>query len=73
VTIQVQLERGRVERFNTKIGYVSPDVEANGEFRVWAEIDNRASQGGYYLVRPGETATMTLDAETAAVVLPRRQ
>ena len=36
VTIEVTVTRGQVERFTSKIGYVSPTVEANGVFRVTA-------------------------------------
>ena len=57
VTVEVHLAAARIERFPGTIGFVSPDVEANGEFRVWTEIQNRA-QGDFYLVNPGLPAKM---------------
>lgn len=57
VTVEVQLAGGRIERFQGTIGFVSPDVEASGEYRVWTEIQNR-SEGNFYLVNPGLSARM---------------
>ena len=73
VTIVVKLARDHTESFQSKIGFVSPDVEASGEFHVWAEIDNRTTRQGDYLVRPGLTATMTLNINYAAIASPRRR
>lgn len=47
----------RKETFDSTISYVSPLVEASGEYRVWAEIDN-PMPSGRPLVRPGMQADM---------------
>ena len=60
VTVEVHLAAGRIERFPGTIGFVSPDVEASGEYRVWTEIRNRA-QGDFYLVNPGLSARMHIN------------
>ena len=41
VTITVVLAHGRREQFQGKVVFVNPEVDANGEFRVWAEVFNR--------------------------------
>ena len=41
VTVTVTLARGRSETFPGKIVFVNPLVEADGEFRVRAEVQNR--------------------------------
>lgn len=60
VTIEVQLARGRVETFRGKVVFVNPLIEANGEYKVWAEVMNRA-ENGQWLLRPGHSAEMTID------------
>ena len=60
VTIKVELARGLTKQFEANIGYVSPDIEATGEFRVWAKITNFRDRDNNYLVRPGSMATMTI-------------
>ncbi len=62
VTIVVQLARGRTQRLPSKIAFASPLVEASGQYRVFAEIENRPTDGGW-LVRPGLTAEMTIDVK----------
>jgi multidrug efflux pump subunit AcrA (membrane-fusion protein) len=59
VTVAVRLPRGRVEQFESTLSFVSPVVEASGEFRVWADIDNR-KESGQWVLRPGLTAEMTV-------------
>jgi multidrug efflux pump subunit AcrA (membrane-fusion protein) len=65
VLVQVQLARGRVETFRGKIVFVNPLVEADGEYKVWAEVLNR-SEAGQWLMRPGQTAEMTIDLNAPA-------
>jgi len=59
VTVRVNLAHGRTESFPGKVVYVSPLVEAGGEFRIWADVLNR-EQNGHWLLRPGLTAEMTI-------------
>jgi macrolide-specific efflux system membrane fusion protein len=60
VEIRVNLV-GRQETFEGKIDYVSPLVEATGDYRVWAEVDNKPGRGGYpWLLRPGSEAEMLI-------------
>lgn len=51
-------------QFPGQIVFVSPIVEASGEYRVLAEVDNRKDTTGRnddWLLRPGDTASMTID------------
>jgi len=57
VTVEVELAAGRKASFEGKVVFVSPLVDAGGEFRVWAEVPNR-QDNGFWLLRPGLTATM---------------
>jgi len=59
VTVEVELARGRRIRTEGKIVYVSPLVHAGGQYRVWAEVENRRENGSW-LLRPGLTAAMTI-------------
>jgi multidrug efflux pump subunit AcrA (membrane-fusion protein) len=59
VSVAVQLTRGRVEQFASRVAFVSPLVEASGEFRVWCEIENRR-ENGQWLVNPGMRAEMAI-------------
>jgi macrolide-specific efflux system membrane fusion protein len=58
-TIVIRLARGHSVNFRTKISFVSPLVEGSGEYRLWADLNNTAPNG-YWLVRPGLTAEMTI-------------
>ena len=59
VTVEVELARGRRVQFTGQITYVSPLVQAGGEYRVWAEVSNR-QENGQWLLRPGLNAEMTI-------------
>ncbi len=59
ITATVELARGRRETFQGKVVFVSPLVEAGGEFRVWAEVLNR-QQNDDWLLSPGLAAEMTI-------------
>ena len=62
VTIKVQLAHGREETFPGKIVYVDPRVQAQGEFRVYAEVVNRMNTAkSQWLLRPGSEAEMAID------------
>ena len=79
VTVSVALA-GHPEpvQFTGKIVYVSPlDELATGgtsQFRVWAEVDNRLVPGTTvdWLLRPGFTATMTIDTTGGVAKLGAR-
>lgn len=60
VAVHVTLAHGRQETFRGKVVFVSPQVEAGGEFRVWAELLNR-QENEHWLLRPGLTADMTIE------------
>jgi macrolide-specific efflux system membrane fusion protein len=66
VEVTVRLERGRVEKFAGRVVFVDPRVQAGGEYRIWAEVDNRQNNG-QWLLRPGLSAVMTIDLESERV------
>jgi multidrug efflux pump subunit AcrA (membrane-fusion protein) len=59
VIVDVQLARGRKERFAGKVVFVSPIVTSGGKYRVRAEVENRREQS-QWLLRPGMNAMMTV-------------
>jgi hypothetical protein len=59
VSVRVELERGRVEEFRGKIVFVSPLVEGAGDYRVFAEVENRMDNN-HFVLRPGLNAEMTI-------------
>jgi len=59
VAVEVQLAAGRTARFNGKVVFVSPLVQAGDKYRVRAEVENR-TENGSPLLRPGMSATMTI-------------
>jgi multidrug efflux pump subunit AcrA (membrane-fusion protein) len=59
VVVDVQLARGRKERFAGKVVFISPIVTSGGKYRVRAEVENRREQT-QWLLRPGMNATMTV-------------
>jgi len=59
VVVDVQLARGRKERFSGKVVFISPIVTSGGKYRVRAEVENRREQT-QWLLRPGMNATMTV-------------
>jgi multidrug efflux pump subunit AcrA (membrane-fusion protein) len=61
VTVEVKLSDDRREQFTGRIVFVSPLVEPGGDYRVWAEVENRQPEGSkQWLLRAGQTATMTI-------------
>ncbi|MCX7424684.1 MAG: HlyD family efflux transporter periplasmic adaptor subunit [Planctomycetia bacterium] len=62
VSIVVKLPRGKTAAFQGKVTGVSPLVEAGGTFFVWAEVDNR-KENGFWLLRDGMSADMTIDVK----------
>jgi multidrug resistance efflux pump len=59
VTVSVPLVGGKPETLTGRIVFVSPRAESGGEYRVWAEVDNR-KRDGHWVVQPGLTATMVI-------------
>jgi multidrug efflux pump subunit AcrA (membrane-fusion protein) len=53
------------EQFSGHVVFVSPLVEAGGDYRVWAEVDNRlvTSSNAHWVLRPGETVSMSIDTK----------
>lgn len=49
------------QRFQGKITYVSPIVEAGSQFLVWAEVENRVNSDGQWTLRPGMVAEMRFE------------
>jgi multidrug efflux pump subunit AcrA (membrane-fusion protein) len=58
VVVQVQLANGRQVQVPGKVVYVDPEIHGD-QYDVRAEVDNR-KEGGQWLLRPGSTATMTI-------------
>jgi multidrug efflux pump subunit AcrA (membrane-fusion protein) len=60
VMVEVELERGRKERFSGEIVYADPLTRpGNGTYVVRAEIKNR-QENGDWLLHPGATGEMTI-------------
>lgn len=59
ITVRVKLTGGREEQFTGKVVFVSPQDQAGGEFRIWAEVLNRM-ENDHWLLRPGAVADMTI-------------
>lgn len=59
VTVSVDLAHGRREPFKGKVVFVSPVVEAGGEFLVRVEVLNR-EENGFWILRPGLISEMTI-------------
>ena len=59
VEVVVPLVRGSTETLTGRVVFVSPRVESGGEYRVWAEVENR-KRDGHWVLRPGLTATMVI-------------
>lgn len=71
VTVEVELARGRVVQFSGYISYIESMVQANGDYRVWAEVTNRREHD-QWLLRPGMSASMTIDVSQGPIQLTRR-
>jgi macrolide-specific efflux system membrane fusion protein len=65
----VRLPRGVKERaFQGRVGFVSPVVDPDGSYTVWADVENvwfATAPGqpgqGFWVLRPGDTVEMTID------------
>jgi multidrug efflux pump subunit AcrA (membrane-fusion protein) len=59
VRVEADLAQGATHAFTGEITFVSPLVQAGGEYRVWAEVANRRERG-QWLLRPGLEARMSI-------------
>ena len=59
VAVTVPLPHGQ-EVFSGRVTFVSPIVVGGPEFMVWADVDNRPTADGQWVLRPGLTAEMTI-------------
>jgi multidrug efflux pump subunit AcrA (membrane-fusion protein) len=55
VSVAVELERGRKESFDGSVVFADPSVQADGRFRVIAEVENR-QENGHWILGPGMKA-----------------
>jgi len=64
VTAEVVLADSRREQFKGRIVFTSPIVESGGDYRVFAEVENRQIEGTQqWLLRAGQTATLTIHSK----------
>ena len=59
VKIRIQVSAGVVKEFDSTLGYVSPILDGDGTYRVWAKINNEVNNGRY-MVSPGMKAEMSI-------------
>jgi multidrug resistance efflux pump len=59
VVITIHDRRGLKQEVESKVGFASPVVVTSGQFRIWAEVENRQDKD-VWLLRPGLTADMTI-------------
>ncbi|MFM8703314.1 MAG: HlyD family efflux transporter periplasmic adaptor subunit [Planctomycetia bacterium] len=73
VTVEVVLADNRRERFEGRIVFTSPIVESGGDYRVFAEVENRQLEGSQqWLLRAGQTATLIIHSQQPALPPVRR-
>lgn len=65
VRATIAVAGGRNETFTGRVTFVSPLIQPGGEYRIWAEVDNRRT-GDQWLLRPGLEAELELGAKPAA-------
>ncbi len=49
-----------LQPFKGSLVFVSNQVQAGGEYKVWAEVKNRETPNGQWVLRPGMVATMKI-------------
>lgn len=62
VLIEVYDRRELKREVRSKIGFASPIVETSGQYRIWAEVENKQEKDAW-LLRPGLTADMTIQLQ----------
>ena len=64
VTVTVTFADARSESFEGRIVFTSPLVDSGGDYRVWAEVENRRVEGSsQWLLRAGQSATMRIHSK----------
>ncbi|MCS7304002.1 MAG: HlyD family efflux transporter periplasmic adaptor subunit [Thermoguttaceae bacterium] len=64
VSVHVEFPGGRRETFTGQVVFVSPLVQAGGQYRFWAEVENR-KQADHWLLLPGLLADVTVHLQPA--------
>ncbi|MBX7164786.1 MAG: HlyD family efflux transporter periplasmic adaptor subunit [Pirellulales bacterium] len=64
VKVKVQLPAGP-RGFTGKVVFCNPEIDLNGKFEVWAEIDN-PQEDGRWTLHPGLTSEMSIDMSGVA-------
>jgi multidrug efflux pump subunit AcrA (membrane-fusion protein) len=65
VTVEMPLARGRTATFTGKVTYVSPELDLTGDrYRIRAEVQNRQTETGRWLLMPNSLVTMTIHIGT---------
>lgn len=59
VQVSIGVAGGKIETFSGKVTFVNPIVQPGGEYRIWAEIENRCEQE-QWLLRPGLEVEMVI-------------
>jgi macrolide-specific efflux system membrane fusion protein len=59
VIAKIVAAEGRTAAFEGRVTFVSPLVEPGGEYRIWAEVENRRERG-QWLLRPGLEAELAI-------------
>ncbi|MCE9548325.1 MAG: HlyD family efflux transporter periplasmic adaptor subunit [Planctomycetia bacterium] len=57
VTVVAELAGGRHREFTGRVVFINPLLQSGGDFRVWAEVDNR-QEDGQWILQPGQPVTM---------------
>lgn len=60
VTVEMKLPGGEKRELKGKVVFVSPMLQTAGDFRVWAEVENR-QEGGQWLLQPGQAVSMRVE------------
>ena len=73
VSVEVPGSDGRpvIETATGVITFVSPIVETSGDFRVWAEIENRQDDSELWIFRPGTVGKMEIQLNSRAATAAR--
>jgi hypothetical protein len=58
--VEWQLPGGEKRELTGKIVFVSPMLQTAGDYRVWAEVDNR-QEDGQWLLQPGQIVNMRVE------------
>ena len=65
VTVEVELARGRKARATGKVAVVSQEVQLDGSYEVWADVQN-TTENDQFVLRPGMSAKMRIHLDKNA-------